>query len=188
MGHSSASICLHRGLRASHDPWVSVIVRCADGHMIMSVMPQLRTADAQPQVHDVIIICYTRWLCMGIVHCPSTWFDHSLQHCLIWIICQQVLPLIASCVSVICGLMMIYAIGSPRGTTAFQTTPQGTCIILAALASLASILMCMGVPKMSRRHRSRKPIPIKRMNLLGLVGSSGVYLWTCDVCSATSAI
>ncbi len=98
------------------------------------------------------------------------------------------LPPTASAVSVICGLMMIYAIGSPRGTTAFQTTPQGTCIILAALASLASILMCLGVPNMSRRHRSRKPIPIKRMNLLGLVGSSEVCLCSCVVCSAACAV
>ncbi|KAL0049305.1 hypothetical protein WJX82_010880 [Trebouxia sp. C0006] len=89
--------------------------------------------------------------------------EHDPMHRVLW-----VLPLTASAVSVICGLMMIYAIGSPRGTTAFQTTPQGTCIILAALASLASIGMCLGVPNMSRRHRSRKPIPIKRMNLLGL--------------------
>lgn len=133
--------------------------------------------------HWVVVNGFAWVLLIVIAHVPTT-----VQHCLIWIICQQVLPLVASTVSIICGLMVIYAIGSPRSTTAFQTTPQGTCIILAALASLANIVMCMGVSNMSRRHRSRKPIPIKRMSLLGLVGSSGVCLCSCNMCSATFAV
>ncbi|KAL0031297.1 hypothetical protein WJX79_001595 [Trebouxia sp. C0005] len=116
------------------------------------------------------------WACAPIISISLTgpcylkirdWLFRSSEydplHRVLW-----VLPLVASTVSIICGLMVIYAIGSPRSTTAFQTTPQGTCIILAALASLANIVMCMGVSNMSRRHRSRKPIPIKRMSLLGL--------------------
>ena len=153
---------------------------------MMSVLPHLRTADAQLQVHvlSATLGGFAWAQLIALAHVLTILFTTaSSGSCY-----QQVLPLTASCVSVICGLMMIYAIGSPRGTTAFQTTPQGTCIILAALASLASIVMCLGVPNMSRRHRSRKPIPIKRMNMLGLVGSSEVCMCSCNMCSTTSAI
>ena len=81
----------------------------------------------------------------------------------------QVLPCAACSVTVVCGFLLMYNVGSPQGTHAFSTTPQGACIILSAAGSVACIVMCLGVPHMSRRLRLHVPEPVKRMSRLGLV-------------------
>ena len=86
----------------------------------------------------------------------------------------QVLPFGACTVSGVCGFLLMYNIGSPQGTHAFSTTPQGACIILSAVGSAACIGMCLGVPHVSRRWRLREPAPVKRMSRLGLV-SHGMH-------------
>ena len=63
----------------------------------------------------------------------------------------------------------MYTIGSPYGTMAFVTTPQGACMVLAGVGSLGCIVMCLGIPNMSRRLRRRAPVALKRMSQLGLV-------------------
>lgn len=91
----------------------------------------------------------------------------GFQQCLL---CLKVQPVVAWGLCLTCGLMLMYAIGSPRGTTAFQTTPQGTFILLAATSSVACIAMCLAIPFMSQRLlRRRAPVGIKRMSLVGLV-------------------
>ncbi len=69
-------------------------------------------------------------------------------------------------------MMLVYSIRSPNGTTAFETTPQGACIIASAVGSAACIAICLGVPYLSRRLRHRAPPVVKRMNRLGLVSVS----------------
>ncbi len=102
--------------------------------------------------------------------------NQQFQHedCMLALSCLQILPFAACFVAVICGLMLIYGIGSPHGTQVFNTTPQGACIILSAAGSAACILMCFAVPHMSRRLRIRghAPVAVKRMNYLGLVRHS----------------
>ena len=66
----------------------------------------------------------------------------------------------------------MYNVGSPQGTHAFSTTPQGACIILSAAGSVACIVMCLGVPHVSHRLGLRMPEPMKRMSRLGLVSHS----------------
>ena len=87
-------------------------------------------------------------------------------------VCLQVLPFAACSVTVISGFLLMYNVGSPQGTHAFSTTPQGACIILSAAGSAACIVMCLGVPHMSRRLGLRAPEPMKRMSRLGLVSQS----------------
>ncbi|DBA95223.1 TPA: Na+/Pi symporter, variant 2 [Trebouxia sp. C0006] len=78
-------------------------------------------------------------------------------------------PVVAWGLCLTCGLMMMYTVGSPRGTTASQTTPQSTCILLAAASSVACIAVCLAMPFMSQRLlRRRAPVAIKRMSLVGL--------------------
>ena len=81
----------------------------------------------------------------------------------------QVQPFAACSVTVVCGFLLMYNVGSPQGTHAFSTTPQGACIILSAAGSVACIVMCLGVPHISRRLSLRVPEPMKRMSRLGLV-------------------
>ena len=78
------------------------------------------------------------------------------------------------CTSAACSmgvLMVIYAIGSPRGTTYLQTSPQGTIVIMAAVNIGICLLVTVLIPCLSRHMSKRRPAPnaIKRMNLLGLV-------------------
>ncbi len=84
----------------------------------------------------------------------------------------QWLPVVLCVVSVECVLMLVYNIRSPNGTTAFDITPQGAVIIAAAVGSMASIAMCLGVPCLSRRLWHHAPPLVKRMNRLGLVSTS----------------
>ena len=83
----------------------------------------------------------------------------------------QVLPPTASLVAITCSLLLMYAIGSPRGTNAFDVTSQAACMLLAVVGSAACVSMCLGVPGMSRRRMRRAPIAIRKMNLLGLVST-----------------
>ncbi|KAL3131923.1 Na+/Pi symporter [Trebouxia sp. C0009 RCD-2024] len=80
------------------------------------------------------------------------------------------MPMHACSSAVTAGLAVIYAVQSPRGTTWFHTTPQGSCIILAAVGSAMCILYTVLIPRMTRRMRNKLPssVAIKRMNLLGL--------------------
>ncbi|KAL3163379.1 hypothetical protein ABBQ32_009765 [Trebouxia sp. C0010 RCD-2024] len=80
------------------------------------------------------------------------------------------MPWHACVTAVVAGLSLIYAIRSPRGTTWFYTSPQGSCIILAAVGSAVCLLYTALVPCMTLRMRNQLPpsAAIKRMNLLGL--------------------
>ena len=99
---------------------------------------------------------------------PSAdWTNHNT----IFVCLSQRMPSYACAAAVVAGLALIYAVQSPRGTTWFRTTPQGSCIILAAVGSAACLLYTALIPYMTRHMRSKLPpsAAIKRMNLLGLV-------------------
>ena len=97
--------------------------------------------------------------------------DWSSEHDIICVFVVQRMPWHACICSAVAGLALIYAIQSPRGTTWFHTTPQGSCIILAAVGSAACLLYTVLIPCMTRHMRNKLPqsATIKRMNLLGLV-------------------
>ena len=88
--------------------------------------------------------------------------------------CMQVLPIAAQWMTTSCGMLLMYGIGSPFDTRIFETTPQGACIILAAVGSAAAILMSLGVKSVSYRLRTvvAPRMAVKRMSLLGLVCSA----------------
>lgn len=56
----------------------------------------------------------------------------------------QVLPPAACLVAIKCSLLLMYAIGSPRGTNALDVTPQTACMLLAVVGSVACVSMCLG--------------------------------------------
>ena len=84
-------------------------------------------------------------------------------------LCLQTLPYCACLTSIECGWLLIYAIGSPSGTTAFKVSPQGACINLAVVGSAACIITCLASPHMSHHVKRRAPVTMKRMSRLGLV-------------------
>ena len=94
------------------------------------------------------------------------------------------MPWHACRVAALAGLTLIYAVESPRGTNWLHTTPQGTCIILAAVGSVACIVYASLVPYLTRQMRNKLPAnaAIKRMNLLGLVRQT-VGLCHCSTMS-----
>ncbi len=93
----------------------------------------------------------------------------------------QVLPPAACLVAIKCSLLLMYAIGSPRGTNALDVTPQTACMLLAVVGSVACVSMCLGVPGMYCRRMCRAPIAIRKMNLLGLVSTcTSNQLYPCS--------
>lgn len=119
--------------------------------------------------HTVPIVTYACSSCL----CYAS--NCNLLKLIMSVVEPQGLPMCLSVAASLGVLMMIYAIGSPVGTTAFETTPQGTCVIMTAVGIGACLIATMLVPFVSRRMSRRMPVPvpIKRMNLLGLVRNQG---------------
>ena len=80
----------------------------------------------------------------------------------------QHLPSTATWTTIMCGLLLLYGIDTPGGL--FPHSAQGACISLAAAGSIASILMTLGVKRVSFYLRKQVRLPNTiRMSLLGLV-------------------
>ena len=71
----------------------------------------------------------------------------------------------------VCGLDLLYSIGSPQGFTVLNILPQLAVVVLAAAGIVFCVLTCLAVPRFTRQLRTRGPaiMQLKRMNLLGLV-------------------
>lgn len=104
----------------------------------------------------------------------------------------QAMPGIACGTAIIWGLQVFFALGSAQGLNFVTWAPQGTVILLAFIGSAACLLTCLAVPRMQRLMKTRGPsaMPLKRMNLLGLVrvaaalwgalAESGFWLTACS--------
>ena len=102
------------------------------------------------------------------------------------VINTQNLPATASWTAITCGLLLLYGIDTSGGL--FPHSAQGACISLAAAGSIASILMTLGVKRVSLylRKQVRPPNTI-RMSLLGLVLCTCPLLHhNCSACMATA--
>ena len=89
--------------------------------------------------------------------CSADW---SSEHDIICVFVVQRMPWHACICSAVAGLALIYAIQSPRGTTWFHTTPQGSCIILAAVGSAACVLYTVLIPCMTRHMLGLVRLPV----------------------------
>lgn len=85
----------------------------------------------------------------------------------------QAMPGTACGAAIVWGLQVFFAISSAQGLDFATWAPQETAILLAAIGSGGCLLTCLAVPRMQRFMKTRGPstIPLKRMNLLGLVRS-----------------
>ena len=99
----------------------------------------------------------------------------------IWaLLVTQVMPALSCFASIIWTADLFYAVGSSQGLQVITWSPQGVVILLLAVGTAGCISTCLLIPRMMDRLKTRGPnvLPIKRINLLGLV-STGVMCILC---------
>ena len=86
------------------------------------------------------------------------------------------------------GLQLFYSIGSSQGLQVVSWSPQATVLILVTAGSVACIVTCLAVPRMQRLRYWRGPtkMPLKRMNLLGLVRAAALARLLISSCCMSS--
>ena len=102
---------------------------------------------------------------------------------------MQASPAVSCGTCMIWGLQLFYSIGSSQGLQVVRWSPQATVLILVVIGSVGCITTCLSVPRMQRLRYWRGPtkMPLKRMNLLGLVRlAASACLLTSSCCMPSS--
>lgn len=96
------------------------------------------------------------------------------------------MPALGCGAAVIWGLEICFSISSVQGLQVVDWAPQGIVVLLTAIGSGGCLITCLAVPRLQRMLRTRGPstIPLKRMNLLGLVSTTAL---TANIVCASDA-
>ena len=92
----------------------------------------------------------------------------------IWVLLvMQVMPALSCFAAIIWTADLFYAVGSAQGLQVITWSPQGVVVLLLAVGTASCIVTCLLIPRMMDRLKTRGPsvLPIKRINLLGLVST-----------------
>ena len=102
--------------------------------------------------------------------------------------CMQASPAVSCGTGMIWGLQLFYSIGSSQGLQVVHWSPQATVLILVVIGSSGCIAICLAVPRMQRLRYWRGPtkMPLKRMNLLGLVRAAALACLLTSFCCMSS--
>ena len=94
--------------------------------------------------------------------------------CASWVLLVlQVMPALSCFAAIIWTADLFYAVGSAQGLQVITWSPQGVVVLLLAVGTASCIVTCLLIPRMMDRLKTRGPsvLPIKRINLLGLVST-----------------
>ena len=97
---------------------------------------------------------------------------------------MQAIPAVACFTAMVWGLQLFYSIASPQGLQVVRWSPQATVLILVLIGSGACVSTCLAVPRVQRLKCWRGPtkMPLKRMNLLGLVRHAALPCLLISLC------
>jgi len=108
------------------------------------------------------------------VHLHHVLILSPVIQCAIWaLLVTQVMPALSCFASIIWTADLFYAVGSAQGLQIITWSPQGVVVLLLAVGTFNCIVTCLLIPRMMDRLKTRGPnvLPIKRINLLGLVST-----------------
>lgn len=123
----------------------------------------------------MFILLISTHLVTDLCICPT----FSLVIC--WaLLVTQVMPALTCFATIIWTADLFYAVGSAQGLQVITWSPQGVVVLLVAVGTASCLITCLQIPRMMDRLKTRGPtvLPIKRINLLGLVSTSVM----CKLC------
>ena len=93
----------------------------------------------------------------------------------------QAMPALACGTAMVWGLQVFYSLGSSQGRQIVTWSPQATVLLLVLIGIGGCLVTCLAVPRVQRLRNWRGPtkMPLKRMNLLGLVRAAALLSSSC---------
>ncbi len=158
---------------------------CSSALLTLLVLVSRHTASLDPVIFILLISTHFAYFYpfgYSLVHLHHVPILILVIHCAIWaLLVMQVMPALSCFASIIWTADLFYAVGSAQGLQVMTWSPQGVVILLLAIGTASCIGTCLLIPCMMDRLKTRGPnvLPIKRINLLGLVSTVVMCILCC---------